>query len=461
MLHQTEQIATFAITASYDKIPFQVISQLKRHLLDSLGSLLFAVTQPTVLKIKNHIDLLCPDIPAIHLPADKAALYYTSLIRYPDFMDNFLAKESTCHPSDNIGALLAAAHIQDITGKDFLTAMAIAYQVECRLTEKMPVMIKGFDHTALLSFSVTAALSHLLRLSETQAAHALGIAGCSFNPLVTSRASYTREWKGLASSLVNAGCMNIALMARHHLTGPVELFEIPEKGYNAIYDMELQHNWLEEKFDLIPKCILKSYNAEVHSQSALEAIIELKKEHAIDAAQVDRIDIVTFLTCYHIIGGGEYGNRYKVFSKEQADHSLPYLAAAALLDGDVWPEQFTQERINARDAQELLQKVHIHTGFPLHKPVKIAGMLDPYTAAYPEKVCAKVTIRMKNGQSFSRKKEDYKGFFTRPFSWNDAKEKFTRLTRHAIALPKQQTITDAVEHLEKMAIGELLSLLWK
>ena len=80
-------------------------------------------------------------------------------------------------------------------------------------------MIKGFDHITLLAYSVTAALPKMFSLTEEQTAHALGIAGCSFNPLVTSCASYTYEWKGFASSMVALGCMNIVLLAKEGLTG--------------------------------------------------------------------------------------------------------------------------------------------------------------------------------------------------------------------------------------------------
>jgi len=62
--------------------------------------------------------------------------------------------------------------------------LAIAYEIECRLVEEIPVMIKGFDHITLLAYSVTAALPKMFSLTEEQTAHALGIAGCSFNPLV-------------------------------------------------------------------------------------------------------------------------------------------------------------------------------------------------------------------------------------------------------------------------------------
>jgi len=90
----------------------------------------------------------------------------------------------------------------------------------------------------------------MFSLTKEQTAHALGIAGCSFNPLVTSRASYTYEWKGFASSMIALGCMNIVLLAKEGLTGPVSLFEGP-KGFKEIFEIELKYDWNKEDFSLI------------------------------------------------------------------------------------------------------------------------------------------------------------------------------------------------------------------
>jgi 2-methylcitrate dehydratase len=462
MVAQTKQMAGFALNASYDQLPASTIDQLKRHLLDSVGSLIFAQDQPVIVKLKKAINGLygqSQNVEIDDLPMDQLAQYFTALIRYPDFMDNFLAKESTCHPSDNIGALLAVGQKRPVNGKEFLLAMAIGYEIECRLTEEMPVMVKGFDHTALLAFSVTAALARLLSLSEEQTSCALGIAGSTFNPLVTSRAAYTTEWKGLASSSVTGGCTSITLMAKNGMTGPVDLFEKPEKGYNAIYGMDLKYQWEKDKFDLIPRCILKSYNAEVHTQSSLEALLELRNNHPIDVAQIEKIDVSTFLTAFHIVGGGEYGDRKEVHSKEQADHSLPYLMAVVLLDGQVYPEQLYPERINRPDVQELLQKIHVHTSFPLHKPVKLAGLLDKKTEAYPEKVMTEVTIHLKDGKKLSLEKETYNGFVDNPFTWNDTIVKFKKLTQNKVNESTQNKIIEMIQNLEDHSIAGLLKKL--
>jgi 2-methylcitrate dehydratase len=460
---QTYQIAKFSLSRTYDDLPAATIDQLKKHLLDSVASLIHCLRRPTIEKLVNQINEISDSgnckVPIIgSTSCDRAAQLYTALVRYPDFMDNFLGKEATCHPSDNIGALLAASQMVGASGRDFLLSMAIGYEIECRLIEEVPVMIKGFDHTLLFAYSITAALGRLLNLAVEQTANALAIAGCTFNPLVACRASYTTEWKGLMSSMVAFGCMNIVLQAKHGMTGPTEIFE-GNKGFSKEIGMDLKYNWDEDKFDLIPKCVLKSYNSEVHTQSLIEAALDLKHKYMIDPAEIEHIEIVTFLTAYHIVGGGEYGDRHTVFSKEQGDHSLPYTIAAALLDDELYPGAYLPERISRPDVQHLLKKVQVKTKFPLQKPKKVAGLLDSYTEAYPEKMKGQVTIKMKNGDNHSLEKDDYYGFHTRPMSWTDVEKKFKRLTTENADNQLQAQIIDVINNLENHPMSDLISLI--
>src|SRR3954465_8172623 len=107
---QNLQIAAFALNAAYEDVGNENIEQLKRHLLDSIGSMINAIDKPPIKKMAEQMRMMgeggkC-SVPILgHLPYDRAAQLYTALIRYPDFMDNYLGKEATCHPSDNIGSL--------------------------------------------------------------------------------------------------------------------------------------------------------------------------------------------------------------------------------------------------------------------------------------------------------------------------------------------------------------------
>jgi 2-methylcitrate dehydratase len=322
----------------------------------------------------------------------------------------------------------------------------------------MPLMAKGIDHTALLAMSVTSALGKLLSLTEEQAAHAIGIAGSTFNTTVTTRASYTYEWKGFASSLVALGCTNIVLLAKEGVTGPVTYFEGP-MGFKEEFGMDPVFDCAPGDFSRIKKCILKSYNAEVHTQPAIEAMLELREQYGIQPADVEEITATTFLTAFHIVGGGKYGSRKTVQTKEQADHSLPYLLAVALLDGEVKPPQLLPERIRRADVQALLQKVQVSTALPVKTPRKIVEKIDPYTAPYPEKMDTKICVKLKDGKEHCIKKEDYKGFYTRPLGWDDVIAKFHRLGESSMEADGRNEIIRIVQNLENEDVGSLVNAL--
>ena len=93
---------------------------------------------------------------------------------------------------------------------------------------------------------------------------------------------------------------------------------------------------------------VKKYNAEIHSQTAIEAVLTLLRRYQFSSTDIKRVDVEIFDVAHNIIGGGEEGDKTIVSTKEQADHSLPYMFAVAILDGRVMPEQYEQERFGAR-----------------------------------------------------------------------------------------------------------------
>jgi 2-methylcitrate dehydratase len=449
----TTAMARFANLSAFNQLETGTVDQLKRHLLDALGSMIYASRQDTIQKCMRQLKAVQQSgdcsVPLLGTTGvDRAAQWYTQLIRYPDFMDNYLGKDATCHPSDNIGSILAAAQIVNASGRDILTAMAIAYQLQCKLVDDIPVMLKGIDHTMLLACSITATLCRLFSLNEEQAAHAIGIAACSFNPNVASRQSYTYEWKGLASSLVASACMQIVLMAKEGITGPVSYFE-GSVGFEHLTGMKPHFRQEKGDFSLISRCILKSYNAEVHTQSAIEAMLQLRQQHNLVPGEIKEIEVTTFETAYDIVGGGHYGDRHMVQTKEQADHSMAYVIAVALIDGQVLPNQFMKERIRRPDVQELLRKVNTNTNFPLKTPRKVVDYLDPYTSVYPDKMPVKVTVTLNSGEELEQKCDDFRGFFTRPLTWEDVIDKFSNLCEGIIDRQLQDEIIRVINHLEK------------
>lgn len=447
-----EQLAKFVVRASYDDLSEQASQQLKIRILDSLGCAIGALNSEPLRIIRAQMDDFggngtCTLIGGGRTAPDRAAFYNSALVRYLDFNDGYLAKGETCHPSDNLGAVLAACEYANRTGKDLLTALAVAYQVQCRLSDVAPVRAKGFDHTTQGSFALAAGVAKALGLDPSKTANAIAIAGTAFNALRVTRTGALSNWKGLAYPNTAFGVTHAAFLAMRGITGPGEVFE-GNKGFMEAISGPFELDWSKEDLERVNMTIVKRYNAEIHSQSSVEGVMELKQEHHIVTSDIQRIEIEIFDVAYNIIGGGEEGEKVTVRSKEEADHSLPYIVAAALLDDQVTPVQYLPERIRRKDIQALLRMVHI-------RPV------DELSQRFPAEMPCRIRITLTNGQVLTKEKRDYEGFQTRPMQWETVVRKFEQLSQDYTSESLQAEVEEAIFHLESVRVHELAALLEK
>ena len=445
-----EQLAAFVVRASYDDLSEAARQQLKIRVLDGLGCAIGALQGEPIRLLKAQVEEFdgaqhCTLIGGGKAAPDRSALYNSALVRYLDFNDSYLAKGETCHPSDNLGAVLAASEYAKQSGQKLLIALSVAYQVQCRLSDVAPVRARGFDHATQGSYAVAAGVSKALGLNEVRTANAIAICGTAFNALRVSRTGALSQWKGLAYPNTAFSCTHATFLAMRGITGPLEVFE-GNKGFMDSIAGKFKINWSEEDLERVTQTILKSYNAEIHSQSVLEGILELKKEYGLAGEEVARVEIEIFDVAYNIIGGGEEGNKNIVRTKEEADHSLPYLVAVAILDGQVMPEQYRPVRIQSQDVQALLRKVTV-------KPS------PDYSREFPDKMPCRITLSLRDGRRIAKEKHDYEGFLTRPMSWERAVEKFERLGAPYAERSLCREIVSAVSNLEAIQVSDLTKLL--
>jgi 2-methylcitrate dehydratase len=447
-----ELLAEFVTRASYEDLSDVAVRELKIRVLDSLGCAIGALGGEPVRLVGEQIEEFGGN-PLVTLVGggktapDRAALYNGALIRYLDYNDSYLAEGETCHPSDNLGAVLAASEYAGGTGRDLLVALAVAYQVQCRLSEVAPVRHKGFDHTTQGAYAAAAGVAKALGLDAESVANAIAISGTANNALRVTRTGSLSHWKGLAYPNTGSAATHAAFLAMRGITGPTEVFE-GNKGFMDAIAGRFEIDWEREDLEVVTRTIVKRYNAEIHSQTALEGILELREEHGIRPEEVEEVELETFDVAYDIIGGGEEGEKKTVRTKEEADHSLPYLLAVALLDGEVYPAQYAPERIAAEDVQKLLQRVEVRPA-------------DDLSERFPQEMPCRLRVLTKSGREFGVEKADYKGFFSRPVSWERAKEKFERLASPYADGKLMESIEHAVRHLEEIEIRELTERLGK
>jgi 2-methylcitrate dehydratase len=306
-------------------------------------------------------------------------------------------------------------------------------------------MSSGFDHTAQLAFSLNAAAGRLLGLSEQQIGNAIAMAAVSDASFAVVRAKPLSQWKGLASSQSALGAMNTLFLARRGVEGPLQVIEGP-MGIDHLLRMKIDIDWDKQGYEGVVESSIKKYNSMIHTQSAVHCMVELARRNKIDPGKVISIEADVFQLAYDFAGGGLYGVDKVIRTKEQADHSLPYLLAVALLDGDVMPAQFKPDRIIKSDVQVLLKKVSVR---PNHE----------YTELYPEKMPAKITVRLQDGKVIEHEVQDYPGLASDPFTWEDSVEKFDRLVTGRVDEVLSGEIKDAVQSVENIQVRDLMKLL--
>ena len=447
---QVEQLADFVVHAKYEDLSGEACQQLKIRILDALGCAIGALEGPPVKMLHAQIEdfggrPLTTLIGGGKTAPDRAAFYNSALVRYLDYNDSYIAKKETCHPSDNLGAVLAASEYAHATGKELLTALAIAYQVQCRLSDVAPVRAKGFDHTTQGAYAVAAGVAKALRLDRKGVANAVAISGTAYNALRVTRTGSLSNWKGLAYPDTAFGATHAAFLAMRGVTGPLEVFE-GNKGLMDAITGRFELDWTQENLEAVRHTNIKKYNAEFHSQSVLEGVLELRASQYIRPEEIGSIRIGVFDVAYSIIGGGEEGDKQQVRIKEEADHSLPYMVAVALLDGDVSPAQYVPERIVREDVQSLLRRVTIHPDEALSK-------------RFPDEMPCRIQITLKDGRELSVEKQDYEGFHTRPMSWEQVVAKFERLAAPYTIMEQRTSIVELVAHLETNNVEQLTGLL--
>jgi 2-methylcitrate dehydratase len=229
------------------------------------------------------------------------------------------------------------------------------------------------------------------------------------------------------------------------MEGPKDVFD-GEKGWKHIVAGDFEAE-LDPACEAVHTVMTKKYVAETYSQSAVEGLLELVREHNIDPEEMESIHLDTFQGAYQIIGGGAGGDRYEVEDKEQADHSLPYMLAVAVLDGQILNKQYAKERIQQDDVQTLLRKVTVAED-------------DELTERFNEgEMPARLEVETTDGETYGKEKTDFDGHPNNSASWEMIENKFHTMTEGFYEEKHRRKIIEAVRNLEEYSVQEIVTLL--
>src|SRR5438552_13055803 len=176
------RLADYACALRFEDLSPAVVHEVKRRVSDSFGCALGAWNEePCVIARKVASESSAKRGSTIigtshKAPPDWTAFANGCAIRYFDYNDTYLSKEPA-HPSDNISAALAIAESVGASGPELITAIALAYEVQCRFCDAASIRARGWDHVTYGTFSTALACARLMKLSPKKTRHATNIAG--------------------------------------------------------------------------------------------------------------------------------------------------------------------------------------------------------------------------------------------------------------------------------------------
>ncbi len=413
-----DRLARYASDLSFDKLTPSAIHETKRRFIDSFATAVGAMPSEAYAVAKRCAARVSGNPSASILASGTSSPEWATfvnglLIRYLDFNDTYLSLEPA-HPSDNLAAVLSVGEIQNSGGRDLIVAAVLAYEIQCRFCDAASLRKHGVDHVTYGAISSCAAACKLMNLSVEQTTHALGIAGVCNTALRQTRSGELSMWKGCAFANAARNGVFAATLAAEGMTGPAPIFE----GDLGFFKLVAKEAFTPAPFGaepgnadgfMINKTYIKYWPAEYHSQSAIDAAIQLRAELNGDVSKVASIDIHTFEASYNIIG--KYPEAWAPRTRETADHSLPYCTAAALYDGDVNLATFGEPRFTDPALVAFTGKVKV-----LHD-----ATLDH---RYPNGIPNRITVTLTDGTKLAKEVEFPRGHAGNPMTDAEVEAKF-------------------------------------
>jgi 2-methylcitrate dehydratase len=448
------RMADFALGLEYEAIPEVARNEAKRFLLDSLGCALAAVQNEDMQAMYRFTQKLGGVEEATVIGVDwrtnapNAALLNGLLIRALDYNDIYWVQDPS-HPSDLLGTALAAAEVNQRNGQDLITAIVLAYELEMRWCHAAHPGIRevGWHHATLTQFVSPLVAGKLYDLTRDQMVAAMGISGSSHLTLGGVVAGHLTNMKNTANPLAAQAGVYAALMAREGYRGPVEVLEGKEGLFEVLNNVRWESDELFKGLGrefLITTCSYKAFPTEALTHQPISAVLHLRKEHSIDPASIDEILVETTARGADILSDP---SKYQPDTKETADHSLPYVIAAAASDGHVLPESFDDTKLHDPMIRALLPKIKV-----------IAD--EEIDSLFPRVKRARITITLEDGRRYTHQTDVAKGDPADPMSDDEIEAKFRANGRKLLPPDRLHEIIETTWMLEELTdLQDLLTLL--
>jgi 2-methylcitrate dehydratase PrpD len=445
MLSVTRQLADLLASTSYVDLPKTTIEATRRAILDWLGSVLAgSMEHPARIAQKIAAQFGTSDEATV-FGADRASAAAAALANgvasHILELDD-VHKGSTLHAAAPIiPAALAIAEREHPPGRSFIAAVALGYEAAFRIGEAVNPSHYRFWHPTgtAATFGAAAAAGSLLRLTTDQMVHALGTAGTQASGLWEFNADGAMS-KHLHPGKAAFNGVLSADLARAGFTGASRILE-GERGFfratSATHDASRITDGLGERWKIEENCY-KLHSCCGHTHTAIDVALQLRAQQ-----KWQRQDALENIAEVHI---ETYGPGYEIVkepsprSSYQAKFSIAYCVAAALLEGRVGLEQFSENRFQGGETKQnsvsaLLRRVRVSVD---------QDLTQKYPAAWP----ARVTITLPDGRKVTGASDFPRGNPENPVSTLELEEKFRSLIEPRFGSGTVIAALRALDHLE-------------
>jgi len=434
------QLADWIGSFTASPLPPSTVERARALLLDALACALYASSDDKSASAIRTVTQLsgagtCTIIGTqLRTGLPLAAFANGVLIRTLDLNDTYTGPRQIGHPSDNIGAALAAAEIADRSGLDLLRALRMGYEIYGRVLD-LSDPDSPWDHVTVSGIVTAAMIGYLIRLSPVRLAHAIALAASHSATLGEVRVGHVSAAKSIANSVVVQTAALMTLLAAEGVTGPGEAIE-GARGYaRLIMDGAdfAQFFTAGHDTDRLMAVGLKQYPCFALGQGPISAAIELQKRLPAHT-EIAKLKIAVANTGAARLRLSDTLGRVPS-SQEAADHSVYFLVAVALLDGRFGLDQLTGGRWQDADVRALIERME--------------ATIDP-TLKPPTSLPCRLQATLTNGETIVIERNVTPGMPAMPLSWNEVTEKFRRCAAGVIDEDAQSEVIDAVARIEAL-----------
>ena len=414
MDNTTERLANFAAEMRFDLLSDETVHECKRRLIDTVASAMAGYGDP-VCRMARGMAKKRPSEPAATIwgsnfsaAPEMAAFANGVMLRFMDISDTYVGK-SRGHPSDVMSGILAVGETIRADGPSVINAITLAYDVYCSFIDAIEINQKGWDQPVYGVLASVLGVGKLLGLSREQMHNAVSLALAPNMALAQSRSGALSNWKGCAGANAARNGVFAALLAEEGFTGPTAVFE----GVGGLWQALGKFDWPLPAVSgphLIAQTHIKTLPICFHGQAAVLAALDLKPR--ISADLIREVHVDTYDTAVLMMAND--AGRWAPKTHETADHSMPYVIAIALLDGEVTGDSFKESRLADPLVASLMQKIKVNASADL-------------CALYPESAPSRVRVLMESGDVHTGEVRYPKGHARNPLSDAELNIKFRRI----------------------------------